>query len=69
MRADSVPQASKNSRLITGTDVQKADFITGKKNLEKDFDDYIAELDSMNLSEVVEVKQTQYNRYLKALGK
>ena len=46
-----------------------ADFITGKKNLEKDFEDYIAELDSMHLAEVVEVKQTQYNRYLKALGK
>ena len=43
------------------------EFITGKKNTEGDFDDYIAELDSLNLDEVVEIKQTQYNRYLKAL--
>ena len=36
------------------------EFITGKKNTEGDFD-------SLNLDEVVEIKQTQYNRYLKAL--
>lgn len=45
------------------------DFITGKKDFDKDFDDYINELESLNLEEVIEVKQTQYNRYLKALGK
>ncbi len=44
-------------------------FITGKKSIESDFEDYLQELESLNLSEVVEVKQTQYNRYLKALGK
>ena len=44
------------------------DFITGRKNLAGDFDDYISELESMSLDEVVEIKQTQYNRYLKALN-
>ncbi len=42
-------------------------FIVGDKNLSDDFDAYIDELDSLNLSEVIDVKQTQYNRYLKAL--
>lgn len=43
-------------------------FITGQLNLDSDFDNYIAELDALNLSEVLEVRQTQYGRYLKALG-
>lgn len=42
-------------------------FIVSDKNLSDDFDAYIDELDSLNLSEVIDVKQTQYNRYLKAL--
>ncbi|MBQ9333881.1 MAG: extracellular solute-binding protein [Lachnospiraceae bacterium] len=42
-------------------------FIVGDKNLSDDFDAYIDELDSLNLSEVIDVKQAQYNRYLKAL--
>ena len=43
------------------------DFITGKEDIESKFDDYISELEALNLGEVIEVKQTQYNRYLKAL--
>ncbi len=43
-------------------------FITGEYNLDGDFDNYIKELDSKNLKEVIEVKQNQYNRYLKGLG-
>ncbi len=43
-------------------------FITGELNLGSDFDDYISALEALNLSEVIEVKQTQYNRYLKALS-
>ena len=56
-------------------DIQKkvtesgVDFITGKADIESGFDDYINDLEKLNLEEVVEVKQTQYNRYLKALGK
>lgn len=48
-------------------DSSALDFITGKKNTEGDFDDYIAELEALHLDEVVEIKQAQYNRYLKAL--
>ncbi len=44
-------------------------FIKGQLNLEGDFDSYIASLELKNLSEVTEVKQNQYDRYLKALGK
>ena len=43
------------------------DFITGAKNLDQDFDAYIADLEVLNIGEVIEVKQAQYNRYLKAL--
>ena len=43
------------------------DFITGKKDIEAEFDNYISELESLNLNEIIEVKQAQYNRYLKAL--
>ena len=45
------------------------EFITGEKDIEKDFDSYISDLESLNLKEVIEVKQAQYKRYLKALGK
>ena len=48
-------------------DESTVDFITGKKNLDSDFDAYLDELDSLNLPEMVEVRQSQYNRYLKAL--
>ena len=48
-------------------DSNALEFITGKKNTEGDFDDYIAELEALHLDEVVEIKQAQYNRYLKAL--
>ncbi len=43
-------------------------FISGEYNLEGDFDNYIKELESKNLKDVIEVKQNQYNRYLKGLG-
>ena len=44
-------------------------FITGDKNLEKDYDEYLNKLEELNLEEVIEVKQAQYDRYRKALGK
>ena len=43
------------------------DFITGKKSIDSDFDSYIEELGNLHIDEVTEVRQTQYNRYLKAL--
>ena len=43
-------------------------FITGELDIEKDFDDYITALDDLGLAEVTDVRQAQYNRYLKALG-
>ncbi|MCR5595514.1 MAG: extracellular solute-binding protein [Lachnospiraceae bacterium] len=42
-------------------------FITGSMDIDTEFDAYIAKLDKLNLNEVTEVKQSQYNRYLKAL--
>lgn len=56
-------------------DIQKkvdesgVDFITGKTDIESEFENYISELEALNLEEVIDVKQAQYNRYLKALGK
>ena len=41
-------------------------FITGNKSL-SEFDNYISGLDALHLSDVLAVKQNQYNRYLSAL--
>ena len=43
-------------------------FITGEKDIDKEFDAYISELEELHLDEVTEVKQAQYDRYLKALS-
>ena len=43
-------------------------FIKGEKNLEGDFESYLSELESHHLSEVTEIRQTQYDRYLEALN-
>ncbi|MCR4896138.1 MAG: extracellular solute-binding protein [Lachnospiraceae bacterium] len=43
-------------------------FITGTKSIDAEFDQYVSELNSLNLSELVSIKQKQYDRYLKALG-
>ncbi len=43
------------------------EFISGSKNLDADFDAYLAELDELHLPEIIEVEDAQYKRYLKAL--
>lgn len=48
-------------------DESSVGFITGTMDIDQEFDTYIEDLESLNLEEVIEVKQTQYNRYLKAL--
>jgi putative aldouronate transport system substrate-binding protein len=42
-------------------------FIKGEKDIDADFDTYLSELNSHNLDEVAEIRQTQYDRYLNAL--
>ena len=42
-------------------------FITGSKNLEDDFDTYIATLESMGIEEMLKVRQAQYDRFAAAL--
>ena len=49
-------------------DESAQNFITGKEDIDSKFDSYIEELSALNLDEIVEIKQAQYNRYLKALG-
>ncbi len=41
-------------------------FITGTKNLEADFDTYIATLESMQIAEMLKVRQAQYDRFAAA---
>ena len=53
--------------IQTKVDKSALDFITGKKDIETEFDAYISDLEKLHLDEVVEVRQAQYNRYLKAL--
>lgn len=54
--------------IQTKVDESATGFITGTMDLETEFDQYISDLQSMNLDEVIDVRQTQYNRYLKALA-
>ena len=42
-------------------------FIMGQKDIDADFDAYLSELNSHSLDEVTEIRQAQYDRYLKAL--
>ena len=42
-------------------------FITGQTDIASGFDTYIKDLENLHIDEVVEVKQAQYDRYLKAL--
>ena len=52
--------------IQTKVDESAVGFITGTIDL-AEFDTYISDLQALHLDEVVEVKQAQYNRYLKAL--
>lgn len=52
--------------IETYVDESATAFITGTKSLDE-FDSYISGLDALNLSEVLKVKQAQYQRYLNAL--
>ncbi len=42
-------------------------FITGQNDIASGFDTYIKDLENLHIDEVVEVRQAQYDRYLKAL--
>ncbi len=55
------------SDIQTMVDGSAMDFITGRKDTDKDFDTYMSDLEKLHIDEVVEVRQAQYNRYLKAL--
>ena len=54
--------------IQTMVDEDAVKFITGELNLDSDFDDYITQLDELNIGEIVEIRQAQYDRYLKALS-
>ena len=55
-------------QISAKADEDSLKFIKGELKLDSDYDNYIAAFDELGLSEVIEVKQTQYNRYMKALG-
>lgn len=52
--------------IQTYVDENATQFITGTRSLDE-FDSYISGLDNLNLSEVLQVRQDQYARYLSAL--
>ena len=52
--------------IQTYVDENAVAFITGTKNLEGDFDAYIATLDSMQIGEMLKVRQAQYDRFAAA---
>lgn len=53
--------------IQTKVDESAIGFITGELNLDSDFDTYITDLEDMHIDEIVEIRQAQYDRYLKAL--
>ena len=52
--------------IQTYVDENAVAFITGTKNLEDDFDAYIATLESMQIGEMLKVRQAQYDRFASA---
>ncbi len=53
--------------IQTNVDENGTAFITGTKDIETEFDAYIAGLQALNLEELISIRQAQYNRYLEAL--
>lgn len=62
-----------NRRSILYTDIttylqtSKDEFISGAKDIEKDWDAYVAELNKMGLEELISIEQAAYDRYVKNL--
>ena len=54
--------------IQTNVDENATAFITGNKSLDSDFDAYISGLEALNLPAILEIKQQQHDRYLKALN-
>lgn len=52
--------------IQTYVDENAVAFITGTKNLEEDFDAYIATLESMQIGEMLKIRQAQYDRFASA---
>lgn len=51
--------------ITTYAEEKNVEFITGTESLDN-FDKYLSTLDSMNLSEIIKIRQTQYSRFLDA---
>ena len=49
--------------IQTYVDENAIAFITGTKNLEADFDAYIATLESLQIGEMLKIRQAQYDRF------
>ena len=49
--------------LQTYVDERAVAFISGTASIEDEFDSYISTLQSLQLEEVLKVKQAQYDRY------
>ncbi len=54
--------------IQTNVDESATAFIMGNKNINTEFDGYISGLEALNLGELVQIRQNQYDRYLKALN-
>ena len=53
--------------LQTYVDERAVAFISGTVSIEDEFDSYISTLQSLQLEEVLKVKQAQYDRYAAAM--
>ena len=56
------------TEIKTYSEEMSAAFITGAKDIEKDWDEYVATFEQMNLGKVLEVYQAAYDRWNEALN-
>lgn len=61
-------EANETSTILTDignyVNQMRVDFVTGKADIDKEWDNYIAQLEKMGSDRYLEVKRTQYERYL-----
>ncbi len=58
--------ATLETNIIDNVEQSSVQFITGERNIEEDWDDYVAGLESLGVDRYIEINQEAYNNYLEA---
>ena len=54
-----------SAEISTYTDTRILEFITGAADIDADWDNYVSTIEGMGLQDMVDVKQTAYDRAMK----